>query len=84
MGNYGIDIQAALVMQVKAEMAAKDMKQKDMAARLGMQASTLSRYLAGERDIPMPVAFSMAAALDLPIIELVQRAERRLGGKDVQ
>ena len=84
MGNYGIDIQAALVTQVKAEMAAKDMKQKDMAAHLGMQTSTLSRYLSGERDIPMPVVFSMASALNLSIIELVQRAERRLEGNNVQ
>jgi transcriptional regulator with XRE-family HTH domain len=84
MGNYGTDIQSALVTQVKAEMAARDMKQKDMAQSIGMQTSTLSRYLSGERDIPMPVAFSMAAALDLPIIELVQRAERRLEGKNVQ
>jgi transcriptional regulator with XRE-family HTH domain len=84
MGNYGIDIQAALVTQVKAEMAARDMKQKDMAARVGMQTSTLSRYLSGERDVPMPVVFSFAAALDLSIIELVQRAERRLEGNNVQ
>jgi len=84
MGNYGTEIQAALVTQVKAEMAAKDMRQKDMAARVGMQTSTLSRYLSGERDIPMPVVFSMANALDLSIIELVQRAERRLEGKNVQ
>jgi transcriptional regulator with XRE-family HTH domain len=84
MGNYGIDIQAALVTQVKAEMAARDMKQKDMAQQVGMQTSTLSRYLSGERDIPMPVVFSMASALNLSIIELVQRAERRLENKDVQ
>ena len=84
MGNYGTDIQAAIVTQVKAEMAARDMKQKDMAAAIGMQTSTLSRYLSGERDIPMPVAFSMAAALDLSIVELVQRAERRLEGNHVQ
>lgn len=83
MGNYGSAIQSALVIQVKAEMAAKDMRQKDMAARIGMQTSTLSRYLSGERDIPMPVVFSMADALDLSIVELVQRAERRLEGKDV-
>jgi len=84
MGNYGIDIQAALVTQVKAEMAAKDMRQKDMAARIEMQTSTLSRYLTGERDIPAPVLFSMASALDLSITELIQRAERRLTGKNVQ
>lgn len=84
MGTYGNDIQAALVKQVKAEMAAQDLRQKDMAARLGMQTSTLSRYLSGERDIPMPVAFGFADALGLSVIELVQRAERRLTGENVQ
>jgi len=84
MGTYGIDIQAALVKQVKAEMAARDMRQKDMAAQIGMQTSTLSRYLSGERDIPMPVVFAFAEALDLSVIELVQRAERRLSGEQVQ
>jgi transcriptional regulator with XRE-family HTH domain len=84
MGTYGIDIQAALVTQVKAEMAARDMKQPDLAERAGIPTSTLHRYMKGERDIPMPVAFSMASALDLSLIELFQRAERRLEGKDVQ
>lgn len=84
MGTYGIDIQAALVTQVKAEMAAKDMKQSDMAERSGIPTSTLHRYLNGSRDIPMPVAFSMASALELSLIELFQRAERRLEGKNVQ
>lgn len=84
MGTYGNDIQAALIAQVKAEMAVQDMRQKDMAAKLGMQASTLSRYLAGERDVPMPVVFSFADALGLSVIELVQRAERRLAGNQVQ
>lgn len=84
MGNYGEEIQSALVAQVKAEMGVQDMKQKDMAAKLGMQTSTLSRYLSGGRDIPMPIVFSFASALNLSIIELVQRAERRLEGKNVQ
>lgn len=84
MGTYGTDIQAALVKQVKAEMAVRDLTQKAMAAKLDMQASTLSRYLAGERDIPMPVVFSFAEALDLTVIELVERAERRLSGEQVQ
>lgn len=84
MGTYGNDIQAALVKQVKAEMAARDMKQKAMADKLGMQGSTLSRYLAGERDIPMPVVFGFADALGLTVVELVERAERRLSGEQVQ
>lgn len=84
MGNYGTDIQAALVTQVKAEMAAKDWKQPDLAEKSGIPTSTLHRYLNGSRDIPMPMVISMADALDLSLIELVQRAERRLEGNNVQ
>ncbi|AHB31645.1 phage repressor protein [Arthrobacter phage vB_ArS-ArV2] len=84
MGTYGIDIQAALVTQVKAEMAARDMKQPDLAEKAGIPTSTLHRYLSGVRDIPMPVAISMASALELSLVELFQRAERRLEGKNVQ
>jgi transcriptional regulator with XRE-family HTH domain len=83
MENYGEAIQAALVTQVKAEMAAKNMKQSDLAERSGIPTSTLHRYLNGSRDIPMPVAFGIASALELSLVELFQRAERRLEGKNV-
>lgn len=84
MGNYGTDIQSALVTQVKAEMAARDWKQADLSERSGIPTSTLHRYLSGARDIPMPVVIDMANALNLSLVELVQRAERRLEGNNVQ
>jgi transcriptional regulator with XRE-family HTH domain len=83
MGNYGTDIQAALVTQIKAEMAARDLKQSDLAEKSGIPTSTLHRYLNGSRDIPMPQVIEMASALNLSILELVERAQRRLDGKDV-
>lgn len=76
--------QGALVAQVKAEMAVLGIKQKDMAAKTGMQSSTLSRYLSGQRDIPLPVMFAFTDALNLPFLKLAQRAERRLSGRHVQ
>jgi len=83
MGNYGTDIQAALVTQVKAEMAALNMKQPELAEKSGIPTSTLHRYLNGSRDIPMPQAIELASALNLSILELVERAQRRLDGKNV-
>ncbi|MGK3957848.1 helix-turn-helix domain-containing protein [Arthrobacter sp. R4] len=83
MGNYGADIQSAIAMQIKAEMAAKDWKQSDLANASGIPTSTLHRYLSGSRDIPLPVFAEIAKALDLSMIELAQRAERRLNGQDV-
>jgi transcriptional regulator with XRE-family HTH domain len=83
MGNYGADIQSAIAVQIKAEMAAKDWKQSDLANASSIPTSTLHRYLAGGRDIPLPVFAEIAKALGLSMIELAQRAERRLNGQDV-
>ena len=83
MGNYGESIQSAIAVQVKAEMAARDWKQSDLANASGIPTSTLHRYLSGTRDIPLPVFAEIANALDLSMIELAQRAQRRLDGKDV-
>ena len=84
MANYGEDIQSATATQIKAEMAAKDWKQSDLANASGIPTSTLHRYLSGVRDIPLPVAINLANALGLSLVELIERAQRRLEGKDVQ
>ena len=83
MGNYGMEIQGAIAVQIKAEMAAKDWKQTDLSKATGIVGSTLSRYLAGARDIPLPVFADIAKALGLSMIELAARAQRRLDGENV-
>lgn len=80
MENYGTKIQDAIAKQIKAEMAYKGWKQADLSKATGIVGSTLSRYLAGGRDIPLPVFVEIANALDLSIVELAQRAQRRLDG----
>lgn len=84
MGNYGNDIQAAIVTQIKAEMAALDWKQPELAKRSGVSTSSLHRYLNGERDIALPVLVEIASALNISVGELVARAQRRLDGQNVQ
>lgn len=83
MGTYGNDIQSAMAVQIKAEMAAKDWKQADLASASGIPTSTLSRYMKGERDIPLPVFADIAQALGLSMVELAIRAQRRLDAQDV-
>ena len=78
MGTYGNDIQSAIAAEIKAETAAIGWKQADLAKATNMQPSTLHRYLSGARDIPMPVFAGIASALGLSMVELAQRAERRL------
>lgn len=84
MGTYGTDIQSAMAVQIKAEMAARDWKQSDLANASGIPTSTLHRYLAGIRDIPLPAFAEIASALSLSMVELAARAQRRLDGQDVQ
>lgn len=84
MGSYGADIQSAIAVQIKAEMAARDWKQADLARATGMAGGTLHRYLSGLRDIPLPVFVDICHALGLSINELVARAQRRLDGQNVQ
>jgi transcriptional regulator with XRE-family HTH domain len=83
MGTYGNDIQSAMAVQIKAEMAAKDWKQADLANASGIPTSTLHRYLSGARDIPLPVFAEIAQALGLSMLELAARAQRRLDAQDV-
>jgi len=73
-----------MAVQIKAEMAARDWKQPDLAKRSGIPTSTLHRYLAGERDIPLPAFAEIANALGVTYIELASRAQRRLDGENVQ
>lgn len=82
MGTYGSDIQSALATEIKAEMGALGWKQSDLAKATNMQPSTLHRYLSGARDIPMPAFLEIANALGLTLIELAQRAQRRLDSED--
>jgi len=83
MGNYGTEIQKAITVQIKAEMAAKDWKQSDLVRATGIVNSTLSRYLSAGRDIPLPAFVDICQALGLSINELVARAQRRLDAQDV-
>lgn len=82
MGTYGNDIQAAMTVQIKAEMAARDWKQADLANASGIPTSTLHRYLSGARDIPLLAAGNIADALGMSIMELAARAQRRLDAQD--
>lgn len=84
MATYGDEIQAATAAQIKAEIAAIDWKQVDLAKKAGIPTSTLGRYLKGERDIPFPAFVNIASALNLSYVELAARAQRRLDGKDAR
>jgi transcriptional regulator with XRE-family HTH domain len=84
MGTYGEDIAAAMIVQIKAEMAARDWNRSELAKRSGISTSSTYRYLDGERQMKLQDIADIAAALGLSYLELATRAQRRLDGEDVR
>lgn len=76
----GTEIQAAIATQIKAEMGAKDWREADLAKAADIPSSSLNRYLAGVRDIPLPIVAELCLALGLDLTELLERAQRRHEG----
>jgi len=76
--TFADDFEAAIAKQISIELLEKDMGQKDLAAAVGIEAATLSRYMTGKRSMPMPTFIAVAGALGLSPRELMTRAEARI------
>jgi len=78
MNTYGEKLEAALAVQIKVELVEHGMDQKALAAAIGIESATLSRYMTGKRSMPMPTFFAVADALGLTPRVLMERAESRI------
>ena len=78
MNEPGRALQAAMTEQIRVELTMRQWTQADLCTAAGINGSTLHRYLAGTRDIPVPVCVEIARALSLSWVELLSRAEERL------
>lgn len=78
METYEDRLEAALIVQLRVELAERDMTQQDLAQALGVPAATLNRYMKGHRSIPMPTFFKIAEILGTTAMGLMERAEARL------
>jgi transcriptional regulator with XRE-family HTH domain len=78
METYGERLEVALSTQIKVELVERDMDQKDLAEKVGMDRVTLNRYMTGKRSMPMPTFFKVAEALGVTPQVLMQRAEARI------
>jgi transcriptional regulator with XRE-family HTH domain len=65
----------ALLRKIRREAG---LRQADLAARLGVQQSFISRYEAGERILNILEVRRICAAVDLPLEEFARRLERAL------
>jgi transcriptional regulator with XRE-family HTH domain len=68
----------AILKQLRGEIAAEGITKQDLAERVGVAYPSLNRYLAGERDMPMPVLFDILAVLDIAPERFFGRAMERL------
>lgn len=78
METYEDRLEAALIVQLRVELAERDMTQQDLAKELGVPAATLNRYMKGHRSIPMPTFFRIAQILGTDPQSLMARAVARL------
>jgi len=72
-----------MVEQIEIELDARNWKQPELSKRSGIGRSTLHRYLAGERDIPLPIFGAICEALGITYVELAIRAQRLLESKNL-
>lgn len=64
----------AIAAELRSEVARQQLTYKVVAERAGMQQMTVSRYMRGERDIPMSKLFAMCRALGITAGDLLARA----------
>lgn len=70
-------LSAAVAATLSGERAAARMSYDDLAARSGIPARSLKRYLAGERDMKLDIVERISRALGLSLGEVFDAAERR-------
>lgn len=77
------DILKELVSVIRQEREARGLNYEDFAATAGLHRTTLGLYDRGERGPSVEAALNMAAALDIPLSELLRKAESQAGGNVV-
>lgn len=78
MTTYGELLEAAIAKQIKVELVESGLDQKGLAEIIGVHPVTMSKYMQGNRSMPMPTFFAVAEALRISPRELMSRAEARI------
>lgn len=76
------DLARAIAAQVKAERAAANLTQKDLGKAAGLSDSTVLRIENAQRSADVVDLERIARAVGIDLVELIQRAERRLPPPD--
>ncbi|MGK3708740.1 helix-turn-helix domain-containing protein [Arthrobacter sp. IK3] len=76
--TYEERLAAAIIVQLRVEMAARDWNQQVLSERLNIFPATLNRYLKGHRQVPMVTFIQMARVFGMKAAELLGAAEDRM------
>lgn len=72
-------LEAALLAQIRAEIAASGKTQGQVADAVGIERATLSRYMSGKRALPLQTFLDISDTLGIPAAHLMRLAEERAG-----
>jgi transcriptional regulator with XRE-family HTH domain len=74
MEDNSTETEQALAAQIRAEMAYREMTQKELADIVGTTPAVISRYMRGHRTMPMDVYLKISRALGVSPNYLMNKA----------
>jgi len=75
-------LETALGTQIRVELATKEWTQQNLADKVGITRETLSKYMKGHRQMPMPVFLAIAEAFDYSPKKFMELVEDRISPED--
>lgn len=78
MNTEETPLERAVIREIRAEMAANEWTQAQLAEKVGVGREAMNRYLKGRAAMPFPIVLEISRAFGLSQTELIVRAENRL------
>ncbi|WEV53079.1 helix-turn-helix transcriptional regulator [Bifidobacterium sp. ESL0704] len=80
MTDYGESFASALAAELRAQKARKKVSDDQISQAVGVHRVSVSRYLTGERPIPMVVFADMCRFLEVSPVKVIDNAEQQARG----
>lgn len=77
MADYGQEFAKELAAELRAQKARRKVSDEQIAEAIGVHRVSMSRYLTGERPIPMVVFADLCRFLQVSPMKVVDEAEQR-------
>lgn len=76
--TYAERLEAAIIVQLRVEIAERNINQQELAKLVGTYPATMNRYFRGHRHIPMETFIQVARAFGMTPSALMALAESRM------